>query len=93
MADYYRLPLPALCDDGKVRKVRVRHYWDGRNHCLGADTYFSVPAGVMFRGRWVHGYVADAGISEGEELPGGARLVFHAHNSCDPWPRASASEV
>ena len=86
MADYYSRPLLALCDDGKARMVSVRHYWDGRSHCLAADTFFSVPASVKYRGKHLTGYVTTpGGLDEGQKLPGGAELLFHAHNHCDPW--------
>lgn len=57
MAGYYRKGVSVVCPDGKVRKVQARHYWDGRNHCLAADTAFTVPAGIRYRGKYYAGYV------------------------------------
>lgn len=38
----------AICPDGKVRSVRVAQT---------ADTFFSIPASVLFKGKRVAGYV------------------------------------
>jgi len=83
MAGYYRKSIPALCPDGKVRKVQARHYWDGRRDCLAADTFSSVPAAITYRGKYIHGYVT--GTDEAPEAAGG--LEFRPHTEC-PWPAA-----
>lgn len=85
MSDYYRKSVSAVCPDGKVRKVSARHYWDGRRHCLAADSFFSVPAGLKFRGKYVHGYVT--GVDD--EREDGVALEFRPHTVCDPWLAAS----
>lgn len=83
MGDYYRKPIPAVCPDGRVRKVRVRHYWDGRRDCLAADTFFSVPAAITYRGKYLHGYVT--GIDWHPPLAESPSLEFRPHTVC-PWP-------
>lgn len=87
MADYYRRPVPAVCPDGRVRMVRARHYWDGQRHCLGADTFFSVPASVMYRRKYVHGFID--GAPEGAAAP----YRFNPHTVCNPWPEKDSAHV
>ena len=83
MGDYYRKSIPAVCPDGKVRKVQARHYWDGRRDCLAADTFFSVPASVTYRRRYLHGFVT--GVDE--PRADGVAWMFCPHTAC-PWPQA-----
>lgn len=63
MSEIMYRPHKVICDDGIIRTARVRSYWDGRNWCAYADTWFSVPAYTKARGKTVRGYVTsgDAG--------------------------------
>lgn len=50
----------AVCADGVVRSIA----WDARRETSGvADTFFSVPARVRIRGKWVSGYVTSQTVS------------------------------
>jgi hypothetical protein len=66
----------ALCADGKVRKLaRIAET---------ADTFYSTPASVRVRGRFVAGYVTvetRAGMSTAT-LEDPAVLKFHAYTYC-----------
>lgn len=74
-SEIYYASKPAICEDGRVRKVRVKCYrYDGS---MAADTFFSVPAHVYVRGKYVHGYVTGS-----DDLPEGISLAFRAHNVC-----------
>lgn len=64
MADYFYKSIPALCQDGNVRKVRARHHvYDGS---LAADTFFSVPARVTIGKRTVTGYITGRENQDGK---------------------------
>jgi len=88
MADYYRKGINAVCPNGKVRKVQARHYWDGRRDCLAADTFFSVPASIRYRGKHITGYVT--GNEDAPAEAGG--LEFRPHTD-SPWPTEIAGSV
>lgn len=85
MADFYRKSIPALCPDGKVRKVQARHYWDGRRDCLAADTFFSVPASLKYRRRYLSGYVTGTEFAP----PEANGLEFRLHTD-SLWPETAA---
>lgn len=71
--NYFRKSVPALCPDGRIRKVRARaHCYDDS---LAQDTFFSVPASLVFHRRNVRGYVT--GSEAGLEF-----VPFSANN---PW--------
>lgn len=71
-SEFYYRPIKALCQDGKVRTVRVKAYrYDGS---LAADTAFSVPAHCRVAGRYVAGYVTGD-----EQGPGHAFRVMDTH--------------
>lgn len=57
--EVYYQPHKIKCADDVVRTVRVKSYFDGRNWCFYADTFFSVPAFVKVRGKTVRGYVGN----------------------------------
>lgn len=81
MSEIFYKSRPAMCEDGKVRRVRVKSYrYDGS---MAADTFFSVPAHFTYRRKYVRGYVT---CEDGE-------LLFYAHNVCQPadWPDRPAS--
>lgn len=85
MVDYFRKSVRALCPDGAVRRVQARaHCFDGS---LAPDTYFSVPAGMKYRGKYVHGYLD--GAPEGAA----ARYRFNPHTVCNPWPEKDSAHV
>lgn len=64
--------MPAMCPDAKIRSVRVRCYrFDGS---MAADTFFSVPANLRVRGKYVHGFVT---AREGDP-----DLEFCPHDVC-----------
>ena len=74
MAEIFYRPHKAMCDDGKWRIVRVRSYYDGRNWCMYADTFFSVPANVRVNGKYIAGYVTGR---DWYDFPND--IAFHAH--------------
>lgn len=60
----------AICPDGKARAVRL---------AITADTFFSIPASVMFRGKRVAGFVTFA--EDGDERWVEFRVIFGRKNS------------
>lgn len=88
MADYFRKSIRALCPDGAVRRVQARaHCFDGS---LAPDTYFSVPAGMKYRGKYVHGYLSTDSL---RDYPAGIRFDFNPHTVCNPWPEKDSDHV
>lgn len=77
MAEIYYAPKLASCEDGRMRMVRVKCYV--YNGSFAADTFFTVPAYVTFKRKYVKGYVT---CEDGE-------LLFRALNSHQPpeWPK------
>lgn len=60
----------AICPDGKARAVRL---------AITADTFFSIPASVLFRGKRVAGFITFA--EDGDERWVEFRVIFGRKNS------------
>ena len=68
-------PNRLLCEDGKVRSVMVRSYYDGQRWAWHADTYFSVPARVRIKGKTVRGIVTNIGEYDSDATMGFAAFT------------------
>lgn len=84
MSEIFRKSIPLTCPDGVVRTARVKSYrYDGSP---AADTWFSVPASIRVRGKYIVGYmtVDDAATATG----GNAFRVMDSHRHLAPtFPR------
>lgn len=70
----------AICPDGISRRLK--------RIAIIADTYFSIPASVVVRGKYVRGYVT---TMESLRSDAGGLVVFHPYDTCPNadivWPK------
>lgn len=80
---YHRKGSRVLCADGKIRSLAYL--------AQTADTFFSVPAAIRYKGKYIHGYVSrtEQKFIKGEKETGFlAADTFHPHTGQEApyWP-------
>lgn len=74
---YARIGHRVLCSDGKIRSARL---------APTPDTFFSIPASVCVRGKWVSGYVTSGEVN-GERVYSFRAVKCGKNHNCLPeWP-------
>lgn len=53
----FALTETARCADGEFRQAHIRSYFDGREHRIHPDTFYSAPAYVLVDRKKVMGFV------------------------------------